>query len=97
MVILKISTLLKINIEPLIAVEETLTPIDVQNRTGSYCGSLYGENQNSFSSIIYRKKNRDKKWNKLYYVGGTVRPGGGIPLAAKSGYNTANLIIKNES
>ena len=97
LVILKISTFLKINIEPLIAVEEMLTPIDLQNRTGSYCGSLYGENQNSFSSIINRKKNRDKKWRKLYYVGGTVRPGGGIPLAAKSGYNTAKLIIKNES
>ena len=74
-----------------------LTPIDVQKRTGAYQGSLYGENQNSFSAILNRKKNRDKKWKKLYYVGGTVRPGGGIPLAAKSGLNTAKLIIKNES
>ena len=97
LVILKISAFLKINIEPLIAVEEMLTPIDVQKRTGAYKGSLYGENQNSFSAILSRKKNRDKKWKKLYYVGGTVRPGGGIPLAAKSGLNTAKLIIKNES
>ena len=97
LVILKISAFLKINIEPLIAVEEMLTPIDVQNRTGAYQGSLYGENQNSFSAILSRKKNRDKKWKKLYYVGGTVRPGGGIPLAAKSGLNTAKLIIENES
>ena len=93
----KISAYLKINIEPLIRVEEMLTPIDVQNRTGSYNGSLYGENQNSFAAIFNRKKNQDKKLKKLYYVGGTVRPGGGIPLAAKSGYNTAKLIIKNES
>ena len=97
LVILKISAFLKINIEPLIAVEEMLTPIDVQKRTGAYQGSLYGENQNSFLAIVNRKKNRDKKWKKLYYVGGTVRPGGGIPLAAKSGLNTAKLIIKNES
>ena len=93
----KISAYLKINIEPLIRVEEMLTPIDVQNRTGSYNGSLYGENQNSFAAIFNRKKNQDKKLKKMYYVGGTVRPGGGIPLAAKSGYNTAKLIIKNES
>ena len=93
----KISAYLKINIEPLICVDEMLTPIDVQNRTGSYNGSLYGENQNSFAAIFNRKKNQDKKLKKLYYVGGTVRPGGGIPLAAKSGYNTAKLIIKNES
>ncbi len=96
-IINKISAYLKINIEPLIRVEEMLTPIDVQNRTGSYNGSLYGENQNSFAAIFNRKKNQDKKLKKLYYVGGTVRPGGGIPLAAKSGYNTAKLIIKNES
>tara|TARA_B100000683_G_C12472928_1_gene548425 strand:+ start:16 stop:1476 length:1461 start_codon:yes stop_codon:yes gene_type:complete len=97
LVILKISNFLKTNIEPLISVEEMLTPIDVQKRTGSHNGSLYGENQNSFSAIVNRKKNRDKKLRKLYYVGGTVRPGGGIPLAAKSGLNTAKLIVKNES
>ncbi len=96
-VVKKISAFLKTNIELLISTEETLTPLDLQKITGSYNGALYGENQNSFAAILNRKKNRDKKLKKLYYVGGTVRPGGGIPLAAKSGFNTAKLIIENES
>ncbi|GIR58178.1 MAG: hypothetical protein CM15mP65_07590 [Crocinitomicaceae bacterium] len=96
MIVNKISAYLKINIEPLIRVEEMLTPIDVQNRTGSYNGSLYGENQNSFAAIFNRKKNQDKKLKNLFYVGGTVRPGGGMPLAAKSGIDTANMILNDE-
>ena len=30
-------------------------------------------------------------------VDGTVRPGGGMPLAAKSGIDTAKMILKDES
>ena len=57
---------------------------------------LSNENQNSFKSIINRKKNQDKKLKNLFYVGGTVRPGGGMPLAAKSGIDTANMILNDE-
>ena len=44
-------------------------------------------------SIIRRKKNRDYKLKNLYYVGGTVHPGGGMPLALRSGMNVAKKII----
>ena len=40
---------------------------------------------------------KDKKLKNLYYVGGTVRPGGGMPLAAKSGINTAKMLLRDES
>ena len=40
-----------------------------------------------------RKSNFDKKSKNLFYVGGSVHPGGGIPLALKSGINTAKKII----
>ena len=40
-----------------------------------------------------RKQNQDQKIKDLYYVGGTVHPGGGMPLALRSGLNTANKIL----
>ena len=54
---------------------------------------MYGDNQNSLMSIIKRKKNKDYQLKKMYYVGGTVHPGGGMPLALRSGMNVANSII----
>ena len=55
--------------------------------------SRAGNHQNSIYSIMKRKKNQDQKFKDLYYVGGTVHPGGGMPLALRSGVNTANKII----
>ncbi|MBA09422.1 MAG: phytoene dehydrogenase [Flavobacteriaceae bacterium] len=97
LIIKKLSIFMEENIAPLISFEEILTPKKLNEKTGSYEGSLYGENQNSFKSIITRKKNQDKKLKNLFYVGGTVRPGGGMPLAAKSGIDTAKMILKDES
>lgn len=95
LVINKISNLIKENIETLISFEEILTPQKLHKKTGSFEGALYGQNQNSFNLIVNRKKNKDKKLKNLYYVGGTVRPGGGIPLAAKSGINTAKMLLSD--
>ena len=97
LIIKKLSIFMEENIAPLISFEDILTPKKLNEKTGSYEGSLYGENQNSFKSIITRKKNQDKKLKNLFYVGGTVRPGGGMPLAAKSGIDTAKMILKDES
>ena len=46
-----------INLNNLILYEKILTPKSLENKTGSYNGSLYGDNQNSLLSIIKRKKN----------------------------------------
>ena len=96
LVILKISAFLKINIEPLIAVEEMLTPIDVQKRTGAYQGSLYGENQNSFLAIVNRKKIETKNGKNCIMLG--VRLDQVVAYRWQQiSLNTARLIIKNES
>ena len=83
----------QIDINNLIEFEEVLTPKKLFKNTGSYLGALYGNHQNSIYSIMKRKKNQDQKMKNLFYVGGTVHPGGGMPLALRSGVNTANKII----
>jgi phytoene dehydrogenase-like protein len=89
----KVKDKVGINLSELIIYEKILTPRSLESKTGSFNGSLYGDNQNSLISIIKRKKNRDNKLKNLYYVGGTVHPGGGMPLALRSGMIAAKKII----
>lgn len=92
-IISKIYEKVGIDLEDSIIFEKILTPKTLENKTGSFNGSLYGDNQNSLMSIIKRKKNKDYQLKKMYYVGGTVHPGGGMPLALRSGMNVAKSII----
>ena len=82
-----------INLEDHIVFEEVLTPKSLFDKTGAYGGALYGDHQNSLKAIMNRKPNQDKRSKNIYYVGGSVHPGGGIPLALRSGVNTAEKIL----
>ena len=92
-IIKKIEEKLGEDLSKLIVYENILTPKSLSVNTGSYLGSLYGDNQNSLNAIVNRKKNTDSTYNNFYYVGGTVHPGGGMPLALRSGINVAKKII----
>lgn len=92
-IVKKIEKTIGIDISELIHFEEILNPKTLSIKTGSLLGSIYGENQNSLKAIIKRKDNKDKTLKNLYYVGGTVHPGGGMPLALRSGINVAQKII----
>jgi phytoene dehydrogenase-like protein len=52
--------------------------------TGSYQGALYGSSSNSLGSALKRHPNRSKNQKRLYFCGGSVHPGGGIPLVLRS-------------
>lgn len=83
-----------INLEDHIVFEEVLTPKSLFDKTGANGGALYGDHQNSLKAIMNRKPNQDKRSKNIFYVGGSVHPGGGIPLALRSGVNTAEKILK---
>ncbi|MFN0049077.1 MAG: 1-hydroxycarotenoid 3,4-desaturase CrtD [Cytophagales bacterium] len=87
----KIKNYLKIDIEPLIQNENTITPTDLQNTTHSFLGSLYGASSNNMMSAFLRHPNFSKVEN-LYFCGGTVHPGGGIPLSLMSAKIVASLV-----
>lgn len=80
----KLSRMLGRNIEQHIKVEETLDPFIIQERTSSYMGSLYGTSSNSKFAAFLRHPNFSRKISGLYFCGGSVHPGGGIPLCLKS-------------
>ncbi|MGV3705043.1 MAG: 1-hydroxycarotenoid 3,4-desaturase CrtD [Arcticibacter sp.] len=83
-IIKKLSRMLKRDIAPLIAVEEILDPRQIESRTSSYQGSLYGTSSNGRFAAFLRHPNFIRAIKGLYFAGGSVHPGGGIPLALLS-------------
>lgn len=64
--------------------EEILSPPEIYKLTGSVNGSLYGSSSNSRYASFNRHANFRKDIAGLYFVGGSVHPGGGIPLCLSS-------------
>jgi diapolycopene oxygenase len=83
-IIHKIRQTLGINIEQHIIFERMADPRTIEEGTGSYRGSLYGPSSNSPFSAFLRHPNFRRKFNNLYFTGGSVHPGGGIPLCLAS-------------
>jgi phytoene desaturase len=91
-VIDKLGRILKEDISKLIEVEAILDPIEIENKTGSYKGSLYGTSSNGIFSSFLRHPNFSKKIESLYFCGGSVHPGGGIPLCLQSAKIVSEII-----
>ncbi len=93
-VINKLSRNLKIDISKNIITEEVLTPITIQNKTKSHLGALYGPSSNNKLSAFFRHSNFSNDIKNLFFCGGSVHPGGGIPICLLSAKITAELINK---
>ena len=91
-VIKKINNILKIDITPLIEKERIYTPKEIELKTQSYLGSLYGASSNNKMSAFLRHPNFSNNILNLYFCGGSVHPGGGIPLCLLSAKIVSNLI-----
>jgi phytoene desaturase len=83
-IIQKLSRILNQNIEPLIESETILSPPLIESSTGSFQGALYGSSSNSKWSAFLRHSNKSSQLKNLYFIGGSVHPGGGIPLSLSS-------------
>lgn len=83
-IITKLSKTLGVDIEPLIVCETVNNPVTIEAKTFSYQGALYGNDSNSKYSAFLRHPNFSRKINNLYFCGGSVHPGGGVPLCLLS-------------
>lgn len=88
----KLSSMLGENIEALIETEHILDPVGIENNTSSYKGALYGAASNNKFAAFLRHKNFSSTVKGLYFCGGSVHPGGGIPLCLLSAKITSNLL-----
>ncbi|TFV54755.1 phytoene desaturase [Mycobacterium sp. PS03-16] len=70
---------------------ETITPADLQRRTGAPGGAIYGTASHGPRAALRRPANRARVPG-LYLAGGSAHPGGGIPLVLMSAEIVAGLI-----
>jgi phytoene dehydrogenase-like protein len=91
----KLSKHLGEDIEQYIDCEWILDPQLIESRTSSLGGSLYGTSSNDKFAAFFRHKNYSDKIKGLYFCGGSVHPGGGIPICLASAKITSETIINN--
>jgi phytoene desaturase len=83
-IVQKLSRNLGVDISQLIVTEEILDPRTIESRTSSSLGAMYGNSSNNLFSAFLRHANKSKRIKNLYFCGGSVHPGGGIPMCLSS-------------
>jgi phytoene desaturase len=91
-VIQKLSRILKVNVAEFIEVEQVMDPVIIEEKTSSYMGSLYGTSSNGKMAAFLRHPNFSSAIKNLYFVGGSVHPGGGIPLCLHGAKIVSDMI-----
>jgi len=82
-------------VQDLVRVERRFTPRDLQETYGGHRGAIYGFSSNTRTTAFMRPGNRDRAIARLYYAGGSVHPGGGVPLVTLSGLAAADCLAQD--
>ena len=80
-----------------IVVEDFWTPFDIEERYGSNCGAIYGVVCDRRKNLAFKAPKRSKEYRNLYFVGGSVNPGGGMPMVSLSGQHVARMILEDRT
>ncbi len=79
-----------------IVAEEMWTPLDIRDRYYSNKGAIYGVVSDRKKNLGLKAPKRSEKYRNLYFVGGSVNPGGGMPMAVMSGQRVRDCILRDE-
>lgn len=90
----KVSHALGEDIHQYIEVEDVMNPVLIEDWYSGKQGSIYGNSSNSKFAAFYRHANFSKAIKNLYFVGVTVHPGGGIPLALNSAKIAVRCLVE---
>lgn len=77
-----------------IVVEDFWTPFDIEARYASNRGSIYGVVCDRRRNFAFKAPKRSSRFRNLFFVGGSVNPGAGMPMVALSGQQVATLIAE---
>ena len=69
------------------------TPQDLERETGAVGGAIYGAAPHGRLGTLKRPVNRVRGVRGLWLAGGTVHPGGGLPLVALGGRTVAREVM----
>ena len=77
-------------------VKDVLTPDDLQRMYNSNKGAIYGVVCDRRRNFALKAPKRSEKYGNLYFVGGSVNPGGGTCMVVLSGQNVARRIVEEQ-
>ena len=80
------------NLREHIIVEDVWTPEDIKANYYSNKGSIYGVVSDKDKNKGFKAPKRSKKYDNLFFVGGSVNPGGGMPMVTLSGQQVSDFI-----
>ncbi len=80
-----------------IVTEDFWTPVEIEKTYYSDRGAIYGVVSDQKANHGFKHPKQSAYFNNLYFVGGTVNPGGGMPMVVKSGQQVGDLISDRES
>ena len=75
-----------------IVVEDFWTPYDIEARYASNRGSIYGVACDRRCNFAFKAPKQSPQFHNLFFVGGSVNPGGGMPMVTLSGQHVARMI-----
>ncbi len=95
-IIQKLERLLEQPVGANIVSEQVWDPPGIERKTASVGGAIYGASSNSMFSAFRRHPNFRNELPGVYFVGGSVHPGGGIPLCLASAKIVGDLVGEKE-
>lgn len=81
------------NLRRHIVVEDFWTPFDIEAHYGSNQGSIYGVVCDRRRNFAFKAPKRSTEFENLFFVGGSVNPGAGMPMVTLSGQLVAKAIL----
>ncbi|MFO1500796.1 MAG: phytoene desaturase family protein [Verrucomicrobiota bacterium] len=73
--------------------EHCWTPLDIREQYYSHQGSIYGVVSDRFKNLAFKAPKQSTRYPNLFFVGGSVNPGGGMPMVVLCGQNVAKKIV----
>jgi diapolycopene oxygenase len=80
-----------------IIVEDFWTPFDIEEKYLSNRGSIYGVVSDIRKNFAFKAPKRSPDYRNLFFVGGSVNPGGGMPMVTLCGQHVARLVIEQNA
>ena len=74
--------------------EHTWTPHDIQEQYGSHRGAIYGVVSDRKRNFAVKAPRKSPYYKNLWFVGGTVNPGGGTPMVLLCGQQVAEMMTE---
>lgn len=92
LVLEKLERLGLVDLRENIVTKDMWTPHDIERTYGSHRGAIYGTVSDKKLNKGFKHPKKSERYENLYFVGGTVNPGGGMPMVTLSGQQVADKI-----